>query len=674
MSSSSSYKRLNVCLPELNRYCAYSLCFYFGAILLKSNEITPGVVVNVFFAVLIGAFALGQIAPDLQAFSFGRGAGAKIFYTIDRVPEIDSYSETGKHLSTEKAQGRVELKNVSFFYPARPEVLVLDQVSLTIEAGSTVALVGQSGSGKSTIIQLMEHFYDPTSGVIEIDGINMTDLNVLSLRQHIGFVSQEPTLFEGTVAQNVMHGLIGSAWETDSFEKRMEKLKEACQKANAHDFILKLPYGYDTPVGERGSLLSGGQKQRICIARAIVKDPKILLLDEATSALDTASERIVQDALDRASQGRTTLVIAHRLSTIINADKIVVMIRGKIIESGTHESLVAQPDSFYGKLVEAQKLAAAKGKKLVTADVDPDEVKFDAQEEAKIIKSPTSPTLSLGQLSIHSARSGTDLEASGKEQNYSTWRVVREIVKLNNPELKYTIPGLLAAIVSGMVYPMFAIVFGSIIQVFSETGDKLTTDSNFWAIMFVVIAIATFVSSFAQNALFGYSSEYLTERIRKDVFDTILRQDIAFFDDERNATGILTSNLSTDAQRIQGISGVTIGTIFQVSTNLVGGVIVALIYGWKLALVATAALPILIGAGYWRLKIITYFSDMNKVTYERSAQLACEAVAGIRTVQSLTREKDVLSIYMKMLEEPLRRGVASAWTNTSLYAFSQCVK
>ena len=205
---------------------------------------------------MIGAFALGQIAPDLQAFSFAKSAGAKIFYTIDRVPEIDPYSSAGHTIEPENLKGKLELKSVCFQYPSRPNIPILKDVSLVIEAGSTVALVGQSGSGKSTIIQLLERFYDPKSGVVEMDGFPIKELNLAWFRRQVGIVSQEPTLFEGTVGENVGHGLIGSRWESESADARQKLIEEACIQANAHDFIQKLPQGYETPVGERGQLLS----------------------------------------------------------------------------------------------------------------------------------------------------------------------------------------------------------------------------------------------------------------------------------------------------------------------------------------------------------------------------------------------------------------------------------
>jgi len=235
------------------------------------------------------------------AITHGRGAAGKLFATIDRIPAIDSASPKGS--KPETVTGEITLEDVRFHYPSRPTVQILKGLSITFHAGKTAALVGASGSGKSTIISLVERFYDPTSGVVKLDGVDLKDLNIKWLRSQIGLVSQEPTLFATTIKGNVAHGLIGTKWEHVSENEKFALIKEACIKANADGFITKLPMGYDTLVGERGFLLSGGQKQRVAIARAIVSDPRILLLDEATSALDTQSEGIVQDALDKAAAG-----------------------------------------------------------------------------------------------------------------------------------------------------------------------------------------------------------------------------------------------------------------------------------------------------------------------------------------------------------------------------------
>jgi len=307
----------------------------------------------------------------------GRGAAAKVYDTIDRVPDIDSSDPNGKKLDNVK--GEITLEGVKFSYPARPTVQVVKDLNLTFAAGKTAALVGASGSGKSTIISLVERFYDPTDGVVKLDGHNVKDLNLKWHRNQIGLVSQEPVLFGTTIRSNVAHGLIGTQYENASEEEKDVLIKDACLKANADGFISKLPGGYDTMVGERGCLLSGGQKQRVAIARAIVSDPRILLLDEATSALDTQSEGIVQDALDKAAAGRTTITIAHRLSTIKDADIIHVMDDGIVLESGNHEELLAM-NGAYSRLVLTQKLR--EGKELESAEDSTGDV-VDMEETAR---------------------------------------------------------------------------------------------------------------------------------------------------------------------------------------------------------------------------------------------------------------------------------------------------
>ena len=249
--------------------------------------------------------------------------------------------------TSSSCQGKIELRNVHFAYPMRPDVAVFRGYNLTIEAGQTVALVGESGGGKSTVISLLERFYDPLEGQVLLDDTDIRTLNVQWLRDQIGLVSQEPVLFAASIMENIRHGKRGA---TD------EEVVEAAKMANAHGFITAFPDGYGTEVGERGVQLSGGQKQRIAIARAVIKDPTVLLLDEATSALDSESEGVVQAALDELMRGkrRTTVVVAHRLSTITNADSIAVVYNGSIVEQGTHGELMKIPNGNYHRLASRQ--------------------------------------------------------------------------------------------------------------------------------------------------------------------------------------------------------------------------------------------------------------------------------------------------------------------------------
>uniref|UniRef100_A0A669QS66 ATP binding cassette subfamily B member 1 n=1 Tax=Phasianus colchicus TaxID=9054 RepID=A0A669QS66_PHACC len=299
---------------------------------------------RVFSAVVFGAMALGQTSSFAPDYAKAKISAAHLFVLFDRVPSIDSYCEDGEKPVT--FGGNTRIKDVKFNYPNRPEVKILQGLNLKVEKGQTLALVGSSGCGKSTVVQLLERFYDPLSGEIEFDDKDAKTLNIQWLRSHIGIVSQEPILFDFTIAENIAYG-------DNTREVSHEEIVSAAKAANIHSFIDSLPEKYNTRVGDKGTQLSGGQKQRIAIARALVRKPQILLLDEATSALDTESEKIVQEALDKAREGRTCIVIAHRLSTIQNADKIAVIQNGKVIEQGTHQQLLAEK-GFYYSLVNVQ--------------------------------------------------------------------------------------------------------------------------------------------------------------------------------------------------------------------------------------------------------------------------------------------------------------------------------
>ncbi len=396
------------------------------------------------------------------AITHGRGAAAKLFATIDRVPDIDSTDPSGE--KPESVEGEIQLEDIQFSYPSRPNVLVVKGVNLTFKAGKTAALVGASGSGKSTVISLVERFYDPLSGNVFLDGRNIKNLNLKWLRSQIGLVSQEPTLFATTIKGNVAHGLINTPFENASDEEKFKLIKEACVKANADGFISKLPLGYDTMVGERGFLLSGGQKQRIAIARAIVSDPRILLLDEATSALDTQSEGIVQDALDKAAAGRTTITIAHRLSTIKDADVIFVMGDGLVLEQGTHNELLQKEGGAYARLVQAQKLREAKDEEALAGGEDDVDVEI---ESVKDMEKAAQEEIPLGRRNTgHQSLASQILEQRRKEtgakndNDLGLYTMFKRMFVINKAQYRQYAFGSIFAIMTGMVYPAFGIVYG----------------------------------------------------------------------------------------------------------------------------------------------------------------------------------------------------------------------
>jgi len=671
----------------------YGLSFWEGSRLIVAGEMTLSQLITIQLAIMIGAFAFGNVAPNASAMVTAIAAAGKIYATIDRVSPLDPDQQDGE--KPEHVEGGIELRNIKHVYPSRPEVVVMENVSLHVPAGKSTALVGASGSGKSTIVGLVERFYSPVQGQVFLDGRDINDINLRWLRQQISLVSQEPTLFSTTIFGNIAHGLIGTEHEGKSLEKTKELVENAARMANAHDFITALPEGYDTNVGDRGFLLSGGQKQRVAIARAVVSNPKILLLDEATSALDTKSEGVVQAALDRATIGRTTIVIAHRLSTIKNADNIVVMSQGRIVEQGTHTELLAKKAAYYD-LVEAQKIAAmneakqlevAEDEEAELADKGIDIEKRAVQPLDADIEKAVSENSSEDQLDekrpdllhrVTTGKSDSSVVLSKKqqqaEQNYSLWTLIKVIGGFNKSEWHLMLLGLAFCIVCGGGDPTSAVFFAKSIQALSLPTTEyaqLRSSANFWALMYLMLAFVQLIANLIQGVSFAYCSEKLIFRARDRMFRSMLRQDMSFFDQEKNSAGALSSMLSTDATALAGLSGTTLGTILKVVTTLIAACVVGLAIGWKLSLVCISTIPILLSCGYLRFWLLSRFESRAKAAYEKSAAYACEATSAIRTVASLTREHDVWEIYHQQLVAQQKRSLVSIIRSASLYAASQ---
>ena len=575
-----------LCLIFLN----YGLAFWMGSRFLVDGETTLAHILTIILSVMIGAFSFGNVGPNIQHFAAGVAAASKIYSTIDRNSPLDPMNEVGEKLK--EVDGTIELRNIKHIYPSRPEVVVMDGVALRVPAGKTTALVGASGSGKSTIVGLVERFYDPVGGAVFLDGHDITTLNLRWLRRQIALVQQEPVLFSQTVKENIANGLIGSRFEHESEDEKTDRIIRAAKMANAHDFVSSLPDGYETHVGERGVLLSGGQKQRIAIARAVVSDPKILLLDEATSALDTKSEGVVQHALDVAAQGRTTIVIAHRLSTIKTADNIVVMKLGKIVEQGTHDQLLELKQGYWN-LVSAQKITEKEEAEASSSDEDAEDEKLSRMHSSRtdsVAVDPEDEKLALGKTRTGKSISSQVLDERPKASgaNYSLLSLIRFIAKFNVKEWWIMCIGLVFTCIAGAGQPVQGIFFAKSIVALAQPlykAHQIRHDIDFWALMYLMLGFVQLISMFTQGIAFAYCSEVLIHRARDSAFRSMLRQDISFFDEDENSTGALTSFLSTETTHLASISGATLGTLINCSTCLTVAVIVSLAVGWKLALV-----------------------------------------------------------------------------------------
>ena len=353
----------------------YALGYFIGSLFLRwgvhnhntGEKYSAGDVVSIFFGITSGIFGMNQLGPALQRIAAAKQAASDVYKLVERKRDIELNEEGTKKV--DNLRGEIEFRNVTFSYPSRKKKIILQNLSFKIKPGQKVAFVGETGCGKSTTVQLVERYYDANQGEVLIDGVNIKDYTLSSLRSHMGYVGQEPKLFAMSIKKNL---LLAKPDATD------DELNEALKKANAYNFVMKLEKGINTYVGSGGGQLSGGQKQRIAIARTALQNPSILLLDESTSALDRKNEREIQATLDKFAHNRTSITIAHRLSTIINSDIIFVLSKGKIVEQGTHLELLGRQGA-YSSLVKAQ-----------LEDQAQDLEKVAARDQARMVRHPSS--------------------------------------------------------------------------------------------------------------------------------------------------------------------------------------------------------------------------------------------------------------------------------------------
>ncbi|ONK75132.1 uncharacterized protein A4U43_C03F13700 [Asparagus officinalis] len=615
-------------------YSQWALAFWYGSILVAKGEITGGAAIACFFGVNVGGRGLALSLSYFAQFAQGTVAASRVFNVIDRVPAIDPYSSNGRKLSS--VRGKIEFRDVTFAYPSRPRSVVLRSLNLTVSPLKTLALVGGSGGGKSTIFALIERFYDPMQGAIFLDGQDTRILSVKWLRDQIGMVSQEPILFSTSILENVMMGKENAT---------KKEAVSACVAANAHDFIINLPQGYDTQVGDRGAQLSGGQKQRIALARAIIRNSRILLLDEPTSALDPESEAIVQRAIERISASRTTVIIAHRLSTIQSADTIVVLDRGSVVESGRHSDLAARSGPYAALL----KLAAA-------TDLDGPAVRQSSAQFSSIYDKSYFMDVTK---SIQIAKSVEEIDVQELiEAQKSTTKVkTSELWKLQRPELSVLLLGFLLGVNAGAILSIFPLLLGQALEIyFTEGPTKLKREVGYLALGLVGLGLGCIVTMTGQQGFCGWAGAKLTIRVRDRLFRAILRQEPGWFDPETSSPGSLVARLSGDCAAFRSILGDRVSVLLMGLGSAVVGLTASFLIDWRLTLVAVLMTPFTLGASYFSL-IINVGPKVDNSAYAKASNVASGAVANVRTVVALSAQDRIVSSFGWALLGPTSKSV-----------------
>lgn len=681
-------------------YSANATAYYVGSRQIadaveNGGGTTVGTIYTVIFILVDATIILSTVAPFLQLFGAAQSALQKLEKNMESDPSPEngsgSHHPTGQHPS-------LGFHGVSFAYPAQPDVQVLRDLSFQIPSGKTTAVVGPSGSGKSTLASLLLRFYNPAAGEVLLDGSDVATFSAHDVRGYIGFVQQDATLFDRSILENIGLGLINSPKHRHLYEfltsgrpaaiagrirdgvdpfqaakedgdpatEFVELVVHAAGQADADGFIQSLQHGFGTIVGSKGTLISGGQKQRIALARALVKDPQVLILDEATASLDSISEQRIQKALTAASHGRTTLTIAHRLSTIRDADNIVVMRAGELVQQGTHAELMASA-GFYSELVQLQQNTQPNhGQE--SDHTDPS----DGFEDL-ILQNSSGATAK----SVHSEAAPEQTKKSSKVQtspsddpDIGVKRSVPFALKALAPMLRPSAPLLILAmtamLVVGGTYSASALILGNTIGRLSSCNepDQIRNSGAFFGLMFFVLAIIELFANMISWSGFGLASERLLLSIRLRAFRSLVKQDQGWHESAERTPKSLLSLITADCNSIGGLTGSTIGTILSICVNMVAAIILTHVVAWKIALVCLAVVPLIMGTGAMHLIALARFAARHAQAFKSSIGIAVEAVESFKTVTALSLQEEILQTYRRSLTAPTKE-----MTKQSAYSY-----
>ncbi|PPS07602.1 hypothetical protein GOBAR_AA13027 [Gossypium barbadense] len=619
---------------------SWALVFWYAGVFIRNGQTDGGKAFTAIFSAIVGGMSLGQSFSNLGAFSKGKTAGYKLMEIIKQKPSITEDHLDGKVLP--EVNGNIEFKDVTFSYPSRPDVIIFRNFSIFFPAGKTMAVVGGSGSGKSTVVSMVERFYDPNEGQVLLDNVDIKILQLKWLRSQIGLVNQEPALFATTILENILYG---------KPDATMDEVEAAASAANAHSFITLLPNGYNTQVGERGVQLSGGQKQRIAIARAMLKNPKILLLDEATSALDASSESIVQEALDR-------------LMLLYSKDQVV--------EIGTHEELISKAGA-YASLIRFQEMVGNR---------DFANPSTHRSRSSRLSHSLSTKSLSLRSGSLRNLSYSYSTGADGRIEMISNAETERKnpaphgyfcrLLNLNAPEWPYSIMGAVGSVLSGFIGPTFAIVMSNMIEVFYYTNPtSMERKTKEYVFIYIGAGLYAVVAYLIQHYFFSIMGENLTTRVRRMMLGAILRNEVGWFDEEEHNSSLLAAKLAADAADVKSAIAERISVILQNMTSLLTSFIVAFIVEWRVSLLILGTFPLLVLANFAQQLSLKGFAGDTAKAHAKTSMIAGEGVSNIRTVAAFNAQNKILSLFCHELRVPQMQSLRRSQVSGLLFGLSQ---
>ncbi|KAH7160618.1 P-loop containing nucleoside triphosphate hydrolase protein [Dactylonectria macrodidyma] len=703
-------------------YAANALSFWQGskmivkAIANDGEGATVGDIYTVILLLVDACVVLGSIAPLLPMIGAAAGSFQKLREDMECPAAIDAGSGKGEKLQT--VQGSVVFNDVSFAYVSGPNRRVLKNVSFKCPAGKHTALVGFSGSGKSTVAGLTSRLYDPTEGAVTLDGYDLRELNVKDLRSHMSLVQQEPSLLDRSILENIALGILNSpqpnhhrfqatilgsglaqlaaqvrsgkniAVAAQTFGQDMvdllEQVKEATDLADASGFINKLEFGLATKVGTGGKLVSGGQRQRIALARALIRDPKILILDEATASLDSASEHRIQMAIESIAKNRTVIAIAHRLSTIKNADNIIVMNHGEIVEQGTHLELMAVGGSYAAmvRLQTVDKADAASMTSTLRGDIIQSDKGSVIEEKATIVRKSIEKKDEAKQDGSKTEDVAPEEDAA-LESNKSAWQVVKSLSGMARPHLLIIIVSIFAATIVGMTFSSSGLIFGYTVERISPCNpakDIISAGKFFGGMWFLVACVELLANTLSWTG-FGTLAENLLYKIRVLCFRSLYEQDLDWHQSEGRTPSALMSVITTDAAAVGGFSGSIIGTIFSIVVNFLIAIMLSHIIAWRIAIVCLVVVPLLLGSGIMQMRSLSQFERRHAGAFSGAVGISVEAVNLYKTISSMSIEKEVMGTYGRALRAPRKdifwsSAYANFWlsiansTSNLIYAFA----